>query len=64
MIRKLMSVYVLPHSGFEIRRCSMADSQLILELLFLHIRGGCSLSQSQLNIIPTKYACSIIKISI
>ena len=26
------------------RCCSMADSQLILELMFLHIRGGCSLT--------------------
>ena len=26
------------------RCCPMADSQLILELMFLHIRGGCSLT--------------------
>ena len=26
------------------RCCPMADSQLILELIFLHIRGGCSLA--------------------
>ena len=42
MIRKLSSVYVLTHSGFAIRCCPVADSQLILELFFLHIRGGCS----------------------
>ena len=35
---------VLAHSGFVIRCCSMADSQLILELLFLRTRGGCSLN--------------------
>ena len=27
-----------------IRCCPMADSQLILALLFLHRRGGCSLT--------------------
>ena len=43
MIRKLSSVYVLAHSGFVSRCCPMADSQLILELLFLQRRGGCSL---------------------
>ena len=26
------------------RCCPMADSQLILELMFLHLRGGCSLT--------------------
>ena len=26
------------------RCCPMADSQLTLELMFLHIRGGCSLT--------------------
>ena len=44
MIRKLSSVYVLAHSGFISRCCPMADSQLILELLFLQRRGGCSLT--------------------
>ena len=44
MIRKFSSVYVFAHSGFAIRCCPMADSQLILELFFLHIRGGCSLT--------------------
>ena len=44
MIRKLSSVYVLAHSGFVSRCCPMADSQLILELLFLQRRGGCSLT--------------------
>ena len=43
MIRKLSSVYVLAHSGFVIRCCPMAESLFILELEFLHIRGGCSL---------------------
>ena len=38
MIRKLSSVYVLGHSGFVIRCCPMADSQLLLALLFLHKR--------------------------
>ena len=37
MIRKLSSVYALAHSGFVIRCCPMADSHLILALLFLHI---------------------------
>ena len=44
MIRKLSSVYVLAHYGFAIRCCPMADSQLILELFFLQIQGGCSLA--------------------
>ena len=44
MIQKLSSVNVLAHSRFAIRRCPMADSQLILELFFLHIRDGCSLT--------------------
>ena len=43
MIRKLSSVYVLVHSGFVIRCCPMAESIFILEIEFLHIRGGCSL---------------------
>ena len=43
MIRKLSSVYVLAHSGFVIRCCPMAESLFILEIEFLHIRGGCSL---------------------
>ena len=43
MIRKLSSVYVLAHSGFVIRSCPMAESLFILELEFLHIRGGGSL---------------------
>ena len=41
---KLSSVYVLAHSGVVIRCCPMADSQLILDLLFLYIRGGCFLT--------------------
>ena len=41
---KLSSVYVLAHSGFVSRCCPMADSQLILELLFLQRRGGRSLT--------------------
>ena len=44
MIQKLSSVNVLGHSGFAIKCCPMADSQLILDLLFLHVRGGCSLA--------------------
>ena len=44
MIQKLLSVYVLAHSGFAIRCFPMADSQLILDLLLLRIRGGCSLA--------------------
>ena len=44
MMRKLSSVYVLAHSGFVIRCCPMAESLFILELEFLHIRGGCSLA--------------------
>ena len=43
MIRKLSSVYVFAHSGFVIRCCPMAESLFILEIEFLHIRGGCSL---------------------
>ena len=43
MIRKLSSEYVLAHSAFVIRCCPMAESLFILELEFLHIRGGCSL---------------------
>ena len=31
MIRKLLSVYVLAHSGFVIRCCHMAESLFILE---------------------------------
>ena len=38
-----MSVYVLSHSGFVIRCCPIAESLFILEIEFLHIRGGCSL---------------------
>ena len=41
---KLSPVYVLANSGFVLRRCPMAESQVILGLLFLHIRGGCSLT--------------------
>ena len=44
MIRELSSVYVLTHSGFVIGCCPVADSQLILELMFLHIRCDCSLA--------------------
>ena len=44
MIRKLSSVYVLAYSGFAIRCCPITDSQLILELLVLFIRGGYSLT--------------------
>ena len=44
MIRKLSSEHVLAHSGFLMRCCPMAESLFILELEFLHIRGGCSLS--------------------
>ena len=43
MIRKLSSEYVLAHSGFLMKCCPMAESLVILELEFLHIRGGCSL---------------------
>ena len=43
MIRKLSSVYVLAHSRFVIRCRPMAESLFILEIEFLHIRGGCSL---------------------
>ena len=42
IIRKLSFVYVLVHSGFVIRCSPMAESLVILELEFLHIRGGCS----------------------
>ena len=42
MILKLSSVYVLADSGFVNRRSAKADSQLILELLFLHRPVGCS----------------------
>ena len=35
MIRKLSSVCVFAHTGLVIRCCPMADSQLILALLFL-----------------------------
>ena len=45
MIRKLSSDYVLAHSGFLMRCCPMAESLFILELEFLHIRGGCSLTK-------------------
>ena len=44
MIQKLSPVYVLAHSGFAIRSCPIADSQLILDLLLLHVPGGCSLA--------------------
>ena len=43
-VGKLSSVYVLAHSGFVSRCCPMVDSQLILELLFLYRRVGCSLT--------------------
>ena len=41
MIRTLSTVKVLVHSGLVIRCCPMAESQLILEFLFLHERGDC-----------------------
>ena len=44
MIRKLSSVYFLVQSGFVMRCCPIAKSQVIIGLLFLHIRGGCSLT--------------------
>ena len=44
MIRNLSSLYVLAHSGSVIRCYHMADSQLIFDLLFLHIQGGHSLA--------------------
>ena len=44
MVGKVSSVYVLAHSGFVIRCCPMADSKLSLELIFLHILGGFSLT--------------------
>ena len=53
MIRKFSSVYVLERSGFAISCCHMADSQLILELLLLHIRRGCALTAS--SVVPTDY---------
>ena len=39
---KVVVLYM--HSGFAIRCCPIADSQLILELFFLHIQGDCSLN--------------------
>ena len=41
MILILSSVYVLAQSGFVTRCCPMDDSQLILDLLFFHIRSDC-----------------------
>ena len=64
MIRKLPSVYVLAHSGFAIRCCPMADSQLILDLLFLRIQGGCSLAALIFFLMLMGAYCSILPASL
>ena len=61
MIRKLSSVYVLAHSGFVIRCCPMAESLFILEIEFLHIRGGCSLVVV-FFVVKLKNICSVLSI--
>ena len=43
MIGKLSPEYALAYSRLLMRCCLMAESRFILELEFLHIRGGCSL---------------------
>ena len=64
MIRKVASVYVLAHSGFVIRCCPMADSLLILELLFLHRRGGCSLTVLIFFLMLVGACCFILSASL
>ena len=64
MIRKLSSVYVLAHSGFVSRCCPMADSQLILELLFLQRRGGCSLTVLLFFLMLVGTCCFILSASL
>ena len=43
------------------RCCPMADSKLILELMFLHIRGGCSLTVLLLFLKVWKYSFRVRK---
>ena len=62
MIRKLSSVYVLVHSGFVIRYCPVADSQLILDLLFLH--GGSSLAVLHFFLMLVGTCCIILSVSL
>ena len=59
MIRKLSSVYVLAHSGLLRRYCPVVDSQLTLELLLLHIRGGCSLTVLLFSLMLMRACCFI-----
>ena len=46
------------------RCCPMADSQLILELLFLHIRGGCSLTVLLFFLMLVGTCCFILSASL
>ena len=57
---KIIAVHVLAHSGLVIRCCPMADSKLVLELLFLHIRGGCSLAVLLFFLILVRTCCFIL----
>ena len=42
----------------------MADSQLILELMFLHIRGGCSLTVLPFSLMLVRTCCFILPASL
>ena len=64
VIGKVSSVYVLEHSRLVIRCFPMADSQLILELLFLHIRGGCSLTVLLFFLMLVGICCFILSASL
>ena len=46
------------------RCCPMADSQLILELMFLHIRGGCSLTVLLFFLMLVGTCCFILSASL
>ena len=57
-------IYILAHSGSAIRCCPIADSHLILEFLFLHIRGGCSLTVLIFFLMLVGTCCFILSASL
>ena len=47
-------------SGIEIRYCALADSQLILEMLFIRLRSGCSLMAVLFFLMLMRTCCFIL----
>ena len=64
MIRILSSVYVLANSGFVIRFCPKVEPQVTLELLFLQIRSGYSLTLFLFFLMLVGTCCSILSASL